>query len=825
MRGSVTLDSRTLAALEFDKILDMLARETASALGSELAYGLSPSSDLQEVLRLQQETSEARRVLEEYGDPPLGGIRDIRPALARARVGSRLDAATLLDVLSTIQAARRLKAYLGEVHAGYCMVKDLGRNISTFASLESEISRAISQDASILDTASQQLRNIRCEMRQAEARVREKLDGMLRAPEFQKYLQEPIVTVRQGRFVVPVKQEFKAQVPGIVHDQSKSGATLFVEPMEIVALNNRIRELLAMEEEEIDRILCALTVLVGQEADDIGRTLDALGRLDFAFAKARLSSKMNAVAPAVNDSGYFSLVRARHPLLRGDVVPISPYLGRDLWTMVITGPNTGGKTVTLKTIGLIHLMAQSGLHVPAGPGTEICVFRTIFADIGDEQSIEQNLSTFSSHIVHIKEILEKADERTLVLLDELGAGTDPAEGSCLGRAILEHLHSRRCLTVVTTHLSDLKIFAYKTPGVINASTEFDEETLRPTYRLLVGVPGRSSAIVISRRLGLPSSVTRRAEELLGREGREEDSIISELLEDRRKADILRKEAESFWSEAQKAMEAAREELGRARDERRALISRSREDASRILREARHEAERIIGDLKDIKRQMIEDMTARAADDALRRAREAARELARAEPAMADEQPGDYDASRLSPVDPGRLNPGMHVFVPRLGKQGVVSGPPDGSGRVEVRVGAIRTLMPVSELKAIHGPASSARQEPGQPGMDGMEAVPAFATTGPSHPSLGTLQARKARDIQPELDLRGLLVEEALMKLDKYLDDAVLGGLPRARVIHGKGTGALRHAVRESLKSDPRIKELRPGEQGEGGDGVTVITLR
>ncbi|HHY99399.1 MAG TPA: endonuclease MutS2 [Firmicutes bacterium] len=809
-QGEIIMDSRTMEVLEFSKILSMLAAEAASSLGKELAMSLTPRAGLEEVQLLQRETTEARRAMEEAGEPPLGGIHDIRSSLGCAKAGAILDPRSLLDILSTIEGGARLKDYLEDLPEEFHALKKHGRKIMRFRELENKIRGAISENGEIPDSASPELRRIRAEIRSTEGRIRDRLDSMVRSTDTQRYLREPIVTMRDGRFVLPVRQEFKSQIPGIVHDQSASGATLFIEPMEVVALNNHLRELDGKERDEIDKILSELSTSVGGQAEDIGATVETLAQLDFIFARGRLSSRMAATPPSLNIGGHFNLVKARHPLLGKDAVPISPHLGRDFRTMVITGPNTGGKTVTLKTIGLLHMMAQAGLHVPASSGTEVSVWKRIFADIGDEQSIEQNLSTFSGHMVHISNILKEADENTLVLLDELGAGTDPAEGANLGRAILEYLHDKGCRTVATTHYGELKVFAYKTPGVINASTEFDEETLRPTFRLLVGVPGRSSAIAIARRLGLPERVTARAGELMGEEGVKQDSIISELLEDRRKAELLRQESEAMFSDASRTIESARRELTRARQERSEILEKARDEANRLLRKARLEAEQVIDELKSMRKQISSGGTAQhSLDDAVRRARENVKSLRQISDTIESEEGYEDLSQATASADAESLKPGALVFIPRFGKKGLVLRSPDDDGRVEIQVGVIRTSVLVSDLKVWRD-----------------DKIPRDMDTGGKQGAkmLDRVSLEKARTIPTELDLRGLTADEALLKLEKYLDDLLLAGLTKARIIHGKGTGALRQAVREKLKTLPHVTDFRFGEQGEGGDGVTVVTI-
>lgn len=798
------MDERTLRVLEFDRLRERLAAAATNTLGRELALALAPVTDPDEVLARQRETTEARTVLATCPSVPLGGIRDIRPALARARVGSTLAPQDLLDVAWTMDAASRLRKFVCGLGEGFETLGGHASQIAPQPGLVREITRCLDDQGDVVDHASPVLARVRADIRATGSRIRDKLDALIRSPEASRYLQDPVVTLRGGRFVVPVKQEHRAAVPGIVHDQSASGLTLFVEPMPVVELNNELASLEAKEREEIERILRQLSGLVRVAHPEIQRTVEALGALDFAFAKGRLSLDMDAVEPELDTSGYLEIRRGRHPLLSGHVVPIDVELGGRFRTLVVTGPNTGGKTVSLKTIGLFALMTLAGLHLPAARGTRFAVFKQVFADIGDEQSIEQSLSTFSSHMTHIVKILEEAGPESLVLLDELGAGTDPAEGASLGIAILEHLHSRGARTVATTHYSELKAFAYEREGVENASCEFDVATLRPTYRLIVGVPGGSCAFEVAARLGLPREVVELARARLGEDRVRVEHMIAEMERSRRELEEDRERARGARQMMEKLVRERDEEARRLRETRSEMLRKARDEAARVVSRARQDVARIIEELKEAA------LDRGGVDDAARRAREALKRVAEetlgAEAGQPESAPAPLPPRTRTP-GPGEISVGASVYVPKLGGSGrVLSVPRDGED-VEVQIGAMRLFVCPKDLAIVE-------EEPGE--AAGQPAGGVF---------IAPVTREKAATISSELDLRGLTVEEALAEVDKYLDDACLAGLPRARIIHGKGTGALRQAVRDFIRTHPHVKGFEPGGPAEGGDGVTVVAIR
>ncbi|NLG78405.1 MAG: endonuclease MutS2 [Firmicutes bacterium] len=794
------MDERTLRVLEFHKIKERLAAAATNNLGRELALALAPVTDPDEVSARQRETTEARAILASYPSVPLGGISDIRPAVARARVGSTLTPQDLLDVAWTMDASSRLRKFIFGLGEGFETMRGHAARITPQPALVREITRCLDEQGDVVDHASPVLARLRADIRATSSRIRDKLDSLIRSPEASRYLQDPVVTLRGGRFVVPVKQEHRAAVPGIVHDQSSSGLTLFVEPMAVVELNNELASLEAKEREEVERILRYLSGLVRVAHAEIQETVEALGALDFAFAKGRLSLDMDAVEPELNTSGYLEIRRGRHPLLSGHVVPIDVELGGRFRTLVVTGPNTGGKTVSLKTIGLFALMTLAGLHLPAASGTRFAVFQQVFADIGDEQSIEQSLSTFSSHMTHIVKILKEAGPGSLVLLDELGAGTDPAEGASLGIAILEHLHLRGARTVATTHYSELKTFAYEREGVENASCEFDVATLRPTYRLIVGVPGSSCAFEVAARLGLPREIVDSARARLGEDRVRVEHMIAEMERSRRELEEDRERARSERQMMEKLVRERDEEARRLREARSEILRKARDEAARIVSRARQDVARIIEELK----QGAVDRS--AVDDAARRAREALKRVAEETFDVEAEAREEAPAPRTRILRPGEIAVGASVYVPKLGSSGrVVSIPRDGED-VEVQVGAMKLFVSPKDLAIIDE----------EPGKAGPPAGGVF---------IAPVAREKAAAVSSELDLRGLTVEEALAEVDKYLDDACLAGLPRARIIHGKGTGALRQAVRDFVRSHPHVRGFEPGGPAEGGDGVTVVAIR
>ncbi len=782
------MNDKTFRVLEFDKILARLSTYASSELGKELSLALKPSIVREEINKWQAETTEARELWQSVQRIPLGGIADLRQPLKKAGIGSILSPEELAAIGETFRAGRLMKDFFSEEKKQSSpTLAGLAAGLEAFPHVEQAIDRAIEPEGKVKDNASPKLAKLRTQIRSLQNRVRDKLDALVRGSETQKYLQEALVTLRNGRYVIPVKQEYKQALPGIVHDQSASGATLFVEPMAVVELNNQLRQVEAEEEQEVARILAALSALVGGVATPALANLQILARLDLAFAKARYSQALGGTEPLINNQGFIRLLAARHPLLAGEVVPIDLELGKDFHTLVITGPNTGGKTVSLKTVGLLSLMAQSGLHLPAGSGSETGIFTGIYCDIGDEQSIEQSLSTFSSHMTNIVSILKQAQtETSLVLLDELGAGTDPAEGATLAIALLEEFHRRGVRTIATTHYGDLKVFAYNTPGVQNASVEFDPQTLAPTFRLLVGLPGRSNAFAIASRLGLNEAIIEKARKLLSPGERRVEDLIGEIVKERSLLEQERRDASSLRLRAQKEEQELNTELSKIKARRDQLLKEARQEARSLVRETRREMENLLRSLQETS---SPDERSKLVNMARAELEERLVEL---------EEPSDQSGVDFH----GELEVGMRVKLTTLGQEGLILDLNQESALVQagpLRIWVERTKVLPLATQENKGPK-------------------------PGEINIAELGKEKAKSISVELDLRGLTVEEALQLTDKYLDEALLVGLPWVRLIHGKGTGALRAAITDFVKKHPRVKKHRWGESGEGGMGVTVVEL-
>ena len=791
------MNPRALRVLGFPAVLERLGALCVSPIGREQVLALEPSPWLDEAERRQRLTTEARGLADAAGGLPVRGIRDVRPPVHRASIGGVLAAAELLEIRDTLAVGRALKGFLIAHAADAPGLADQAEWITVFADLEGEIGAAVAEDGSITDRASPQLAQIRRERRAAEARLREHLDQVLRTPALQRMLRDPLVMIRGDRFVVPVRSEFRDQFPGVLHDQSASGVTVFMEPLAIVPFGNRLRELAAAEEVEIARILAALSRAVGGAAGPVGETLRALGGLDLTAASAELSRRMDAAPPRLNGAGHVDLRAARHPLLAGSVVPIDVRLGRDFHTLVITGPNTGGKTVTLRTLGLLTLMAQAGLHVPAAPESEVAVFAGVFADIGDEQSIEQNLSTFSSHLTAIVEILHALDAlppeagAALVLLDEVGAGTDPVEGTALARALIETLHARGACTAVTTHYGELKALAFTHAGIENASVEFDEDTLRPTYRLLIGTPGRSNALAIASRLGLDPAVAARARGYLAQEQQDLSRVIQRVEDERAALAAERDAAARERADLVRQRAAIDEERRRAADERRRAAARTRDELDALLRAGRRDLEAL-----------TEALRTERSPEAAARLRAHLRALGRAADAYAAEA-----APATAGAPAGSVRPGDRVLVASLGRPGVVQAEVDARGEVEVQVGTMKVRVPLDDLRRDDGAAGGDTAGAGARADGGDAADAAFAAAVPA-----------------SIHLRGMTVDDAILALDKYLDEAAFANLPFVTVIHGKGTGTLRRALHEFLRHHPHVVSFRLGGEGEGGSGATIVRL-
>ncbi|MFE8059955.1 endonuclease MutS2 [Priestia aryabhattai] len=787
------MQSRIFHVLEFNKVKEQLQKKVASSLGREKVANLIPSTQYEEVVKWQEATDEATTVLRLRGNVPLGGIFDVRPSVKRAEIGGTLSSNELLDVASTIYAARQVKQFIEQVvedeDLELPIITEHIEKLMPLPEVEQTIKMSIDENGTVLDGASDQLRGIRQKLRSTESRIREKLESLIRSSSAQKMLSDAIVTIRNERFVIPVKQEYRSAYGGIVHDQSSSGATLFIEPQAIVTLNNELQEAKVKEKQEIERILIALTVQVAEVANELRQNVYLLGELDFMFAKGRYSHELKASKPKMNDRGYIKLVKAKHPLIaQEDVVANDIELGDQYTSIVITGPNTGGKTVTLKTLGLFTLMAQAGLQIPALDGSEMAVFKHVFADIGDEQSIEQSLSTFSSHMVNIVDILQKVDHESLVLFDELGAGTDPQEGAALAISILDQVYERGARVVATTHYPELKAYGYNREGVVNASVEFDIETLSPTYKLLIGVPGRSNAFEISKRLGLSAEVIERAKGYIGSETNKVENMIASLEDSRRQSEHELEEAEELRKEAQKLHKELQSQIIEFNEKRDKLYEKAEEKAQATVKAASEEAEKIISDL----RKMSQKNHALVKEHELIEAR---KRLEDAVPTL--------EKSKKKPAVPKKqertLQAGDEVKVLSWGQKGTLV-ERVSNNEWQVQMGIMKMKVKEKDLEYISSPKP-------------VETKPLATVKG------------KDYHVNLELDLRGERYENALIRVEKYIDDALLANYPRVSIIHGKGTGALRKGVQEYLKNHRSVKNIRFGEASEGGSGVTVVEFK
>ncbi|MYL50306.1 endonuclease MutS2 [Halobacillus litoralis] len=781
------MNQRILHVLEFKKIIEQLNEQAASSLGKEKTSALKPSSDLEEVRHLQMETDEAGQVLRLKGHVPLGGIFDIKPSLKRTTIGGTLSALECLDVASTIYGGRQLKRFIEDMEEPEMpILRDMVSTIAPLRDLESEIRNCIDDHGGVMDGASEKLRSIRSKIRTYESRVRDKMESFTKSKS--KMLSDAIVTIRNERYVLPVKQEYRGSIGGIVHDQSSSGATLFIEPQTVVDLNNQLQEARVQEKNEIEKILKELSDAIAENHEPLYENVNVLGHMDFMFARAKLGKQMRAAMPKMNDEGRIDMKQARHPLIPEDeVVPNDIEIGTDYTSIVITGPNTGGKTVTLKLVGLCTLMAQSGLQVPALDGCEMAVFNEVYADIGDEQSIEQSLSTFSSHMTNIVDILDKVDDQSLVLFDELGAGTDPQEGAALAMSILDEVVNRKARVIATTHYPELKAYGYNRPDVINASVEFDIQTLKPTYRLLIGVPGRSNAFEISRRLGLRESVIDSAKGHIGVDSQSVENMIASLEESKRGAEQDYAEAERLLAEAEELRNELKHKWDQFEDQREKLYEKAEQKAEKAIRQAREEAETIVGEIRNMKSQA--QMKEHEWIEARKMFDEAQPELAKKKPKAT---PAPKKESR-------ELNPGDEVKLLTLNQQGTIV-EQTGKNEYQVQVGVMKVKAKRKELEFVKA-KQPYKEKP-----------------------MATVKGKNFH-VKTELDLRGERYEDALNRLEKYIDDALLAGYPRVSIIHGKGTGALRTAVQNFAKKHRSISSHRAGGMNEGGSGVTVLEFR
>ncbi len=789
------MNGKAIKKLEYNKMIDKLITLAGSGLGRELCAALLPSADINEITARQRETSDALSRIYRKGSLGFYGVHDIRASLKRLEIGSTLGTGELLHISSVLDAVLRIKAYGARDNDGNPgdSLDGMFTSLEPLSPLNNEIKRCIISEEEIADDASPALKNIRRSMKTANDRIHEQLNSMVSSSSFRTMLQENIITMRNGRYCLPVRQEYRSQFPGMIHDQSSSGSTIFVEPMAVVKLNNDLKELEIKEQEEVEKILADLSNQAGLETEKLDTDIKVIARLDFIFAKAALSRHMKGSEPLFNDKGIIAIKKGRHPLIDPKkVVPIDITLGKDFNLLVITGPNTGGKTVSLKTVGLFTLLGQAGLHIPAFDGSELAVFEEVYADIGDEQSIEQSLSTFSSHMTNTVSILEAADYKSLVLFDELGAGTDPTEGAALAMAILSNLHKRKVCTMATTHYSELKIYALSTEGVSNACCEFDIETLRPTYRLLIGIPGKSNAFAISSKLGLPDSIIDDAKNLIGKQDKSFEDLISDLEKNRVTIENERLEI----SKTRKEIEELRLKLDQK-------IEKTDKAKERIMAEAKEEARKILQEAKDFADRTIKNFNKWSAEGGfskdMENERGALREkLSQTESSLALK--GNKNVKKAPKPRDFKLGDSVHVLS--LGLRGTVSSLPNAKGDLFVQMGILRSQVNISDLELIDEPV----------------------ITGPNinRTGNGKIKISKTATINTELNLIGKTVDEALSILDKYLDDAYLSHLPKVTIIHGRGTGALKNAVHSHLKRTKYVKSYREGVFGEGGQGVTIV---
>lgn len=791
------MNEKALKTLEYYKIIDMLEAFATSSIGKNKCRQLRPLDNLTEIETMQQETADALSRIYQKGSLSFSGVKDVRGSLKRLEVGSTLGIGELLAIRSLLENASRAKAYsrreTEDEHTD--SLDNMFELIEPLSPLATEIGRCILSEDEISDDASTGLRQVRRSMKLTNDKIHTQLSSFV-SGNSRTYLQDAVVTMRNGRYCIPVKAEYKSQVPGMIHDQSSTGSTIFVEPMTIVRLNNEMRELEIQEQKEIEMILSNLSQLAAENLDAIFDDIKLLSELDFIFARAQLAKSQNATEPRFNRDRIIDIKKARHPLIdKHKVVPIDIRIGETFDLLIVTGPNTGGKTVSLKTVGLLTLMGQSGLHIPAFDNSRLSVFREVYADIGDEQSIEQSLSTFSSHMTNVVRFMETADSDSLVLFDELGAGTDPTEGAALAIAILSTLHDRGIRAMATTHYSELKVYALSTPGVENASCEFDVETLRPTYRLLIGVPGKSNAFAISQKLGLPLSIIERAKEQISQEDETFEDVLSNLEESRKTIESEREELLSYKEEIKTLKEQLEEKQDKLDQRKERIIAEANEEAHRILREAKDYADQT---MRIFNKAGKDSMSAKELEkhrsDLRKKMDKAGKKVALKTP--------QKQKSTLRPQD---LSLGDSVKVMSLNVKGTVSSKPDSKGMLFVQMGILRSKVHISDLQLIDEPVITG---------------PALSRTG-----AGKIKMNKSASVRTEINLLGKTVDEAVSELDKYLDDAYLAHLSSVRIVHGKGTGALRKGVHNYLKRLKYVQDFHLAEFGEGDAGVTIVEFK
>lgn len=802
------MNEKALRILEYHKIISLLTDKASSAPGKELCQKLTPMTDIKKIEEAQQQTADAFTRLVKGGRIHFSGNSDISFSIRSLEIGSALSAVELLKISASLACATRAKSFARSEHDEEVedSLQAYFANLEPLTPLQNEINRCIISEEEIADDASPTLKHIRRSIGLTNEKIHNQLTGMVNGS-YRTYLQDAVITMRNNRYCIPVKSEHKGNVPGMIHDQSSTGSTLFIEPAVVVDLNNQLKELAMKEQEEIERILAELSASAGEHTEELANNFRLLTKLDFIFARAGLAVDMNASRPLFNKERYINIRKGRHPLLdKKKVVPIDINLGKDFDLLVVTGPNTGGKTVSLKTVGLFALMGQSGLHIPALDRSELGIFTEVYADIGDEQSIEQNLSTFSAHMTNTISILKNADENSLCIFDELGAGTDPTEGAALAIAILKHLHDKKIRTMATTHYSELKVFALTTSYVENACCEFDVETLRPTYRLLIGIPGKSNAFAISSKLGLPDEIIASAKEHISEEDESFEDLLSDLETSRRTIENERNEIQSCKAEIEslkKKLEQKQERLDAQKDK---ILREANEEARKILQEAKEVADETIRDFQKVN-------TSRTSIQDLEKARTKVRD-------KISEKNAKLSTAQEKPthkiLKPTQIKPGDMVKVVSMGLKGTVSSRPDAKGDLFVQCGIIRSKVNIKDLVLIN-----------EDMMSGTAAYKkGYGSTGAGkHSGGGNIGMSKAATLSTEINLLGKTVDEALPELDKYLDDAYLSHAPSVRIVHGKGTGALRQAVQKHLKRVSYVKSFHLGEYGEGDAGVTIAEFK
>lgn len=835
------MNQKVLKTLEYTKIITQLESHAASPLGKALCRELSPSSDLEEIRTRQAQTTDAVNRVRLKGSVSFSGLREIGGSLKRLEIGSSLSIPELLSISSVLTVASRAKAYgrrdtedppvftprfPGQKPPKQAEVAEyvpdsldpLFQSIEPLTPLNNEIKRCILSEDEIADEASPGLSRVRRSIKAAADRIHTQLNSILNS--HRTYLQDAVITMRDGRYCLPVKAEYKNQVSGMVHDQSATGSTLFIEPMAIVKLNNEIRELEIQEQKEIEAVLASLSNEAAPHIEELRLNMELLAQLDFIFAKAALSRQYRCSAPVFNDKGRIHIKDGRHPLLDPQkVVPINIWLGKNFDLLIVTGPNTGGKTVSLKTVGLFTLMGQAGLHIPAWEGSELAVFDEVFADIGDEQSIEQSLSTFSAHMTNIVSILQQADSRSLCLFDELGAGTDPTEGAALAIAVLSFLHNMKCRTMATTHYSELKVFALTTPGVENACCEFSVETLQPTYRLLIGIPGKSNAFAISKKLGLPDFIIEDAKSHLEAKDESFEDLLASLETSRVTIEKEQEEIRSYKEEIAQLKSRLTQKEERLDERKDKLIRNASEEAQRILREAKETAD-----------QTIREINRLASESGVGKELEAQRAKLREQIKKTDDKLAVKAKGPSQPISPKKLKIGDGVKVLSMNLKGTVSTLPDAKGDLFVQMGILRSRVNIRDLELIREDDISATLGDGSSRTyggtaAGSKAKKTFSQAKGNGSGSGQIRMSKSFSVGTEVNLIGMTTDEAVPAMEKYLDDAYLAHMPSVRVVHGRGTGALKNACHKRLRQLKYVKDFRLGEFGEGGTGVTIVTFK